>query len=100
MIRHFCFSSLLYRKSLAVLLAVTISGCATSEFGRFPKAYPGPRVPEAQVAELSRKQFSRRVTDYWFTHFDGSQIIDGIRPLFSERYDVMPVRNASVLEML
>ncbi len=98
--RLFCFSSRPYRKSLALLLAVTFSGCTTSEFGRFPKAYPGPRLPETQVAELIHTTFSRRVHNYWFSHFDGYQTVEGARPLLSKVNPVIRIRDVSVLEML
>jgi len=41
------------------------------------KTYPGPRLPEAQVAELGRATFSRGVPKYWFSHLDGYQTVEG-----------------------
>ena len=85
-LRHFCFSSRLYRKLLALFLAATMAACSIP---RPPKAYPGSELPEAQVAELSRKTFSRRVSHYSFGHLDGYQTVDGLL-----------IRNAGVLEIL
>jgi hypothetical protein len=74
---------------LACLLTVAISGCATSEFGRFPKAYPGPRLPNAQVAELEARNFSRsRLQIYSFSHFDGNKTIDGSQ--IASVFEILP----------
>ena len=63
-----------YYKLLTAVLMVTLCGCTLSEFGRFPKAYPGPRPPVADVAELGQKDYSLNVPSYSIRNVDGNQM--------------------------